>query len=199
MENRYSKAAVLGMSLLLLTSCGGDQSGPAPSSPYTPVASPSETTRPDEAPQLEPTVEQRELFHFINTQLTGPDGVYTNLKETSEAAEVATGHEILSESASLLMETAVRTRNQELFDRQWKTARRTFDMEGGFSYRYSPRQQKRYPVNAAVDDLRMIGALYEAGQAFSQPEYTREADKYGERFYKNNTKKVTFMTSMTII
>ncbi|MEK4849270.1 hypothetical protein NST04_05240 [Paenibacillus sp. FSL H7-0756] len=190
MESRYKKAAVLGMSLLLLTSCGGNQAGPAPSSPvYTPAVSPAGTTRPDEAPQLEPTREQQELFHFINTQLTGPDGVYTNLKETSEAAEVATGHEILSESASLLMETAVRTRNQELFDRQWETARRTFDMEGGFSYRYSPKQQKRYPVNAAVDDLRMIGALYEAGQAFNQPEYTREADKYGERFYKNNAKK----------
>ncbi|WP_342476350.1 hypothetical protein NYE24_18295 [Paenibacillus sp. FSL H7-0350] len=190
MGSGYKKAAVLGMSLLLLTSCGGNQAGPAPSSPgYTPAVSPAGTTRPDEAPQLEPTLEQQELFNFINTQLTGPDGVYTNLKETSESAEVATGHEILSESASLLMETAVRTRNQELFDRQWETVRRTFDMEGGFSYRYSPKQQKRYPVNAAVDDLRMIGALYEAGQAFDQPEYTREADKYGERFYKNNTKK----------
>ncbi|ETT54174.1 hypothetical protein MKZ07_21755 [Paenibacillus sp. FSL P4-0338] len=190
MGSGYKKAAVLGMSLLLLTSCGGNQAGPAPSSPgYTPAVSPAGTTRPDEAPQLEPTLEQQELFNFINTQLTGPDGVYTNLKETSESAEVATGHEILSESASLLMETAVRTRNQELFDRQWETARRTFDMEGGFSYRYSPKQQKRYPVNAAVDDLRMIGTLYEAGQAFDQPEYTREADKYGERFYKNNTKK----------
>lgn len=190
MGSRYSKAAVLGMSLLLLTSCGGNSSSPAPSSPgYTPAVSPSETIRPDEAPQLEPTLEQRELFNFINTQLTGPDGVYTNLQETSESAEVATGHEILSESASLLMEAAVRTRNQELFDRQWTQARRTFDMEGGFSYRFSPKQQKQFNVNAAVDDLRMIGALLEAGQVFNQPEYTREADKYGKRFYKNNIKK----------
>lgn len=127
-------------------------------------------------------------MNFITAQLMGPYGVYTNLQETSESAEVATGHEVLSESASLMMETAVRMGDQELFGRQWELARSTFDMEGGFSYRFSPKQQKRYPVNAAVDDLRMIGALYEAGQVFNRPDYTEEADKYGERFYINNAR-----------
>lgn len=175
--------AALGMTLLLLTSCGGNSIPPA----GTPAASPAASTRPEEV-QREPVPEQQQLLYFIETQLMGPYGVYTNLQETGESAEVATGHEVLSESASLMMETAVRMGDQELFDRQWALARRTFDMEGGFSYRFSPKQEKRYPVNAAVDDLRMIGALYEAGQHFGKPEYTEEAEQYGIRFYKNNVK-----------
>jgi hypothetical protein len=86
------------------------------------------------------------------------------------------------------MRAAVLDGDQELFGRQWALARGTFDMEGGFSYRFSPKRQKQYPVNAAVDDLRLIGALYEAGQAFNNPEYTEEADKYSKRFYDNNVK-----------
>ncbi|QUL54756.1 hypothetical protein KDC22_31675 [Paenibacillus tritici] len=186
MGSRYSKAAALGLSLLLLTSCGGPSAQPVPSS--SPAVPPPGTARPDEV-RPQPTVEQQELLEFIDTKLTGPYGVYTNLRETSESAEQATGHEVLSESASLLMETAVREGDQERFNRHWTLARRTFDMEGGFSYRFSPGQQKQFNVNAAVDDLRMIGALYEAGQAFHQPEYTSEADKYSKRFYKNNIKK----------
>jgi hypothetical protein len=183
-----SKAAALGMSLLLLTSCSGNQAQPAPSSAnYSPAVSPAGTTRPD-GPLLDTAAEEQELLQFINTQLMGPYGVYTNLQETAEAAEMATGHEVLSESASLLMRAAVLDGNQQLFDQQWALARDTFDMEGGFSYRFSPKQQKQYTVNAAVDDLRLIGALYEAGQAFNQPEYTEEADEYGRRFYDNNVR-----------
>ncbi|WP_238651397.1 glycosyl hydrolase family 8 [Paenibacillus piscarius] len=183
MGYRFSTMAALGMTVLLLTSCGGNAVPPA----GTPAASAAASTRPEEV-QREPGPEQQQLLHFIDTQLMGSHGVYTNLQETGESAEMATGHEVLSESASLMMEAAVRMGDQERFGRQWALARRTFDMEGGFSYRFSPKLEKRYPVNAAVDDLRMIGALYEAGQQFGQPEYTEEAEKYGIRFYKNNAK-----------
>lgn len=94
----------------------------------------------------------------------------------------------LSESASLRMLAAVRSGQQERFAEQWQLAKQTFDMNSGFSYRYSPKQQKLYPLNAAVDDLRMIRALYEAGEKFSDTQYTAEADKYGERFYDYNVK-----------
>ena len=188
MGSKLSKAAALGMSLVLVTSCSSNEARPVPSSGnYSPVVSPAGTSAPDE-PLLDTRTEEQELYNFINTQLTGPYGVYTNLLETGESAEAATGHEVLSESASLLMRAAVLDGDQELFGRQWALARGTFDMEGGFSYRFSPKRQKQYPVNAAVDDLRLIGALYEAGQAFNNPEYTEEADKYSKRFYDNNVK-----------
>lgn len=187
MGSRFSKAAALGVWMLLMTSCSSNEAQPVHSPvSFSPVASPGATSRPEPLPGTR--AEEQELLSFINNRLMGPYGVYTNLLETGESAEMATGHEILSESASLLMRAAVLGGNQELFSSQWMLARRTFDMESGFSYRFSPKHQKQYPVNAAVDDLRLIGALYEAGQAFDEPEYTAEADKYAKRFYDNNVK-----------
>ncbi|WP_339799347.1 glycosyl hydrolase family 8 [Paenibacillus sp. FSL R5-0744] len=134
------------------------------------------------------TQEVTNLEQFITSKLTGEYGVYTNFIETDQSAEAASGHEVLSESASLRMLAAVRSGQQERFAEQWQLAKQTFDINSGFSYRYSPKQQKLYPLNAAVDDLRMIQALYEAGEKFGDKRYTAEADKYGERFYDYNVK-----------
>lgn len=111
------------------------------------------------------TQEVTNLEQFITSKLTGEYGVYTNFIETDQSAEAASGHEVLSESASLRMLAAVRSGQQERFAEQWQLAKQTFDIKSGFSYRYSPKQQKLYPLNAAVDDLRMIQALYEAGRS----------------------------------
>lgn len=134
------------------------------------------------------TQEVTNLEQFITSKLTGEYGVYTNFIETDQSAEAASGHEVLSESASLRMLAAVRSGQQERFTEQWQLAKQTFDINSGFSYRYNPKQQKLYPLNAAVDDLRMIQALYEAGEKFGDKRYTAEADKYGERFYDYNVK-----------
>ncbi|MBD2866330.1 glycosyl hydrolase family 8 [Paenibacillus oceani] len=132
--------------------------------------------------------ERDELETFIQTKLTGPHGVYTNYLDTDQSRELATGHEVLSESASLRMRISALAKDKQSFDKEWALAKRTFDLQKGFSYRYSPKQQKSYPINAAVDDLRMIRALYEAGQAFGDGSYTKEANRYGERFYQYNVK-----------
>ncbi|MDH6371251.1 hypothetical protein M2444_003049 [Paenibacillus sp. PastF-3] len=134
------------------------------------------------------TQEVTDLEQFIISKLTGEHGVYTNHIETDQSAEAASGYEVLSESASLRMLAAVRSGQQERFAEQWQLAKQTFDIKSGFSYRYSPKQQKLYPLNAAVDDLRMIQALYEAGEKFGDKRYTAEADKYGQRFYDYNVK-----------
>lgn len=128
------------------------------------------------------------LQAFIDNRLTGPYGVYTNYEDTDQVAEVATGHEVLSESASLQLRISAIAKRKEAFDRQWSLAKEVFDRERLFSYRFSPKSNKAYPVNAAVDDLRFIRALYEAGEAFGVAAYTEEANKYGMRFYLYNIK-----------
>ncbi|MCM3629679.1 hypothetical protein M3194_20270 [Paenibacillus glycanilyticus] len=128
-----------------------------------------------------------ELQQFIENKLTGESGVYTNYRETDEAAEMATGHETLSESAGLLMRYYALTGQKEAFDAAWSRAKQTLSTESGFSYRYSPLQDKRYPVNAVVDDLRIIRALYEAEKAFGG-EYGREAAHYGGLVYEHNVR-----------
>lgn len=187
MTRKLSAATALLLTLLLLASCGGQ-----PTTEPTATANETMTAAPSPPPigrSINNREERQELSAFIAKQLTGPYGVYTNLLETGESGEAATGHEVLSESASLLMRAAVLAGDKEQFASQWALAGQTFDMEGGFSYRYSPKQQKLYPVNAAVDDLRLIGALYEAGEMFDEPAYTEQADKYSQRFYENNVKE----------
>lgn len=132
--------------------------------------------------------QQLELHRFIKTNLSGPYGVYTNLLDTNQSQEAATGHEVLSESASLMMRYAALTKQQQAFETEWLLARQTFDLPSGFSYRFSPKLQKQYSLNAAVDDLRMIRALYEAGYVFNEHRYTEEANRYGDRFYAHNVK-----------
>ncbi|WP_237167764.1 hypothetical protein [Paenibacillus yonginensis] len=130
--------------------------------------------------------EQSALTAFIRGKLQGSHGIFTNLIETQQESESATGHEVLSESASLLLRYDVLSGDPQRFEQDWQTARQTFDLDTGFSYRYSPKQDKRYPVNAAVDDLRMIRSFYEAGKRFDREDYTRLADDYSRRFLKYN-------------
>ncbi|WP_239004650.1 glycosyl hydrolase family 8 [Paenibacillus tepidiphilus] len=128
------------------------------------------------------------MLAFIDKELTGPYGVYTNLAESAQSGEAATGHEVLSESASLMMQSAVQRGERERFVQVWEQAQEIFDMEGGFSYRYSPKYSRQYSVNAAVDDLRLIGALVAAGETFQDSSFTQAAERYGQRFYNMNVK-----------
>lgn len=129
-----------------------------------------------------------ELQAFIETKLMGEAGVFTNYKETDEAAEAATGHETLSESAGLLMRYYALTGQKEAFDAVWSRVKRTLAADFGFSYRYSPKQDKKYPVNAVVDDLRIIRGLFEADTAFGG-DYGRDAAYYGDLVYKHNVRQ----------
>lgn len=131
---------------------------------------------------------RKQLHDFVVNRLTGDYGVLVNYLDTDQAADVATGHEVLSESSGILLRYYALTEQQSAFDAEWELTKETFDLTTGFSYRYSPAHHKRYPVNAAVDDLRIIRALYEAGETFKDDRYTEEANRYGARFYQFNVK-----------
>lgn len=130
---------------------------------------------------------QRLLYGFIVMEMTGPFGVFTNWRETEQSGEAASGHETLSESAGLLLRYLAHSGKQAEFNSAWRTAKAVFDRDKLFSYRYSPLHDRSFGVNAAVDDLRLIRALYEAEEAFGGGGYRQEAESYGKRFYANNT------------
>lgn len=187
MRRKWSTAVFLFLVLSLLVSCSGKEISPVPSAEAgSGAVIPSPGHKETSADNR---IERQELLTFINTKLTGPFGVYTNLMDTDQTAEAASGHEVLSESASILMRADVLGGDKEGFASHWTLAKSIFSMEGGFSYRYTPKLHKQYPINAAVDDLRLIGALYDAGEALDEEIYTTEADQYSELFYQNNVKK----------
>jgi hypothetical protein len=126
------------------------------------------------------------LVGFIKDKLTSKHGMYANLKDTDQLGATASGHEVLSESAGLLMRYYALTSQKDKFDEQWQQAKQVFDTPFGFSYRYSPKRNKQYPMNATVDDLRIIRALDEASIAFGTKSYREEAETYGKRLYQYN-------------
>ncbi|MDF2645137.1 MAG: hypothetical protein K0Q73_942 [Paenibacillus sp.] len=126
------------------------------------------------------------LYQFITSKLVGVYGVYTNLQETDQTGEAASGHEVLSESAGLMMRYYALTGQKEEFDEQWLRVKQTLDMTTGFSYRYSPKLQKKYTLNASVDDLRIIRALAEASDVFHTDAYMPELKSYSNRLYQYN-------------
>ncbi|WP_310223716.1 hypothetical protein [Paenibacillus qinlingensis] len=134
-----------------------------------------------------PISKNRELLiSFIQNKLTSKYGTYTNLLDTDQNGAAASGHEVLSESAGLWMRYYALTGQQDKFDAQWQQARRIFDTSIGFSYRFSPKQNRLSPMNASVDDLRIIRALDEASIAFGTKSYNKEAKAFGNRLYEHN-------------
>lgn len=187
---RYNRSKVVktvivtGGLALFLAACGSQDQGAVPQP--SDVSSPPAIHHYGDLSNLEDRRQQ--LYQFISEQMTGPQGIYTNLQDTAQDAELTTGHELLSESAGLIMRQAVLNGDQTEFEQVWELARQTFDSEEIFSYRYSPKLAKRYSVNAAVDDMRIIRALYEAATEFQTEEYRMEAERYGARFYGTNVK-----------
>lgn len=129
---------------------------------------------------------RKETEHFITDTMSGPYGVYTNFRDSLQSDPAATGHEVLSESAGILMRYYALTNQKEAFLAEWKRAKETFELPSGFSYRYSPKQDRAYTINAAVDDMRIIRALHEAGQQFDEQELQILASAYGTRFVEHN-------------
>ncbi|MFX3615981.1 MAG: hypothetical protein ACE3JK_00425 [Sporolactobacillus sp.] len=128
-------------------------------------------------------------LHFIRSQLTGPYGINTNWKDSAQMATQATGHEVLSESYGLMLESDALAGKKQAFKNDLASLNRTMTLQGGWSYRFSPKQNKKYPANASVDDLRILLAIRMAAESFHQPEYKGLADKLGKRFVTHMLKK----------
>jgi hypothetical protein len=116
-----------------------------------------------------------ELTTFIEKKLVTKQGIYTNFRATAQSKQVATGHELLSESSGLWLEHLVQTKQYEKFAIFYQATKKTFDQKQQFSYRYNLKSKKRYDVNATLDDLRILRALATFGTATKNQAALKEA------------------------
>ncbi|APX73173.1 hypothetical protein M5C72_08810 [Companilactobacillus allii] len=115
------------------------------------------------------------LYKFVTNKMLTKEGIYTNYKETKNQSNVATGHEMLSESSGLWLEYLVYTKQYKKFREFYKQTKNTFDQGDQFSYRYDPNTKKKSNVNATLDDLRIIRSLQMYAQATKSSKYKKEA------------------------
>lgn len=150
-----------------------------------------ETDGIDEQVEENQTISSDEKLavQFVQKKMTGKYGLYTNFLDTTQKGEVATGHEILSESAGLyLCYSASRERKADFYDVLGKT--RAYLNNGAlFSYRYTPKTHEKASMNASIDDLRLIRALFKGAVIFQDDALQKETMRYGARFVKTNIKE----------
>lgn len=151
---------------LLLSSCGK----PAPVTP--------KVLAQDEAA----------CYEFVKANMLKDGGMITNYHKKPPSKELATGNEVLSESQGLLLDYTANIGDRAVFDEVFDFTRTHLDNGKIFVYRYNPDGEE-YSVNAAIDDLRIIKALYGAGEIYSDKTLTRAAKSYANRFYKSNVDK----------
>ncbi len=99
---------------------------------------------------------------FITSNLLNSDGgVRTNYLDSPTAA-TPSGGDVLSESQGLMMLSAVMEDDRELFERLWGYAK-SAEAGGGLSAWVTTKDGPS-PVNAAIDDLRILRALSAANE-----------------------------------
>lgn len=132
--------------------------------------------------------DEKACYQFVQTHMLKDGGMLTNYHKKPPNKELATGTEVLSESQGLLLNYTAAIADRETFNAVYAFTKTHLDNKKIFVYRYDPSaaSDAAYTVNAAVDDLRIIKALFRAGEAFSDPKLTKAAKSYASRFYKTN-------------
>lgn len=142
---------------------------------------------PKEIPAATP--DETLCLRFVQEKLTGEDGgVHTNFLPGKPDGELAAGHEVLLESQGLLMRYCAHTGERAGFARALDFVREKLDSGAILSYRLDG-EGERYPVNAAVDDLRLLRALLEGEERFGAKEYGELARQYAGRLYDTNVRE----------
>lgn len=122
---------------------------------------------------------------FVTEQLTGEDGgVHVNYLDTND--ETPSGYDVLSESQGILLEYAVITKNQLLFDENFSYIKEYLWEKPLVAWVYS-RTEGASKVNALLDDLRIYKALTRAEELWGG--YEEYLVKFEESIYEYNTKK----------
>ncbi|WP_040471561.1 hypothetical protein [Lentilactobacillus kisonensis] len=130
---------------------------------------------------------ERHLLTFIQKKLLTKNGLYTSTVSQSGQSDLASGHDMLSESVGMWLDYLNASKQPQAFRRFYAHAKATFDQGPQFSYRYDPTNHRQYSVNATLDDLRIIKALM-----------VYDALNHTDRYQKEATKRFTVLAKNCI-
>lgn len=131
--------------------------------------------------------DKQKLQDFLVDHMLVGGSFVTNYKAKKDQnkTELATGHDRLSESSGLWLRHLALTGTQKQYDTFYKKTKQEFFDKGQFTYRINANGTKS-PVNASVDDMRIICSLIEAKERFKDPKYEREIKKLVSTFKKQS-------------
>lgn len=117
---------------------------------------------------------------FIQEYLIEEDGrIQTNITALKE--------EYLSESLGLWMQYLVVKDDRQQFEQQVETLENYF-LTKDYLVTWKLDGDKKAPANAFIDDLRIVEALYHAGEQWNYSPYTKLAEKMSENLVNYQTR-----------
>lgn len=134
------------------------------------------------------TKNSKEVREFVENKLSRKDGaIYTNYLNEENKGDETKGHYILSESQGLLMEYALMTNNEELFNKAYNIIKEYMILDNGLiSWRISKDNEKN-TTSALIDELRIARCFIEAYEKFDKFKYKVDAVNLSKAILKNSS------------
>ena len=130
---------------------------------------------------------ENSCLSYISREMMSDGGVFTNNITASKSEKLASGQEVLSESEGLMLNYYAASADRGNFDKTLDFIKSKLDSGTIISYRLR-EDGSRFPVNASVDDLRILRGLLEGAETFSEPAYTELCGQYEDRLFDTNVK-----------
>lgn len=129
-------------------------------------------------------------FQFVNQYLSNKEGgIYTNYIPQNETFELASGHEVLSESQGLFLLYLVERNDKERFDKNLKYIKENLlTSENLLLWRINEEEENISSGNASLDDLRIMKALQKASAKWGDKQYKKLYRELEEALYQFNVK-----------
>lgn len=131
--------------------------------------------------------DKEQLQQFLEKHMLVNGSFITNYKARKDQnkTELATGHDRLSESSGIWLRHLAMTGTQKQYDDFYRETKKQFFAKGQFTYRINADGSKS-PVNASVDDMRIICSLIQAKERFKDPKYEKEIKNLVSTFKKQS-------------
>lgn len=135
--------------------------------------------------------EEKICYEFIEESMSSKSGgIHTNYLESNRVEEMASGHEILSESEGLIMLYYTRIQDNEKFNKHFNIVKnKMLDKTGLVRWRIKEENYNLSTSNATIDDLRIIRSLIYAYDIWEDKEYYETLEKISESLLKYNIYK----------
>ncbi|PLR96051.1 glycosyl hydrolase family 8 [Bacillus sp. T33-2] len=122
--------------------------------------------------------------HMVNTNGT----LATYLQDSGKLdSDLVQGREALSETLGLWMQYALEKNDRKMFEKSFELLTRYFMSEDGLVYwKLEPSGLSDVSTNATVDDLRIVGALFNAADLWGSKSYQETAVLISNFLTENN-------------
>ncbi len=104
-----------------------------------------------------------QTLSFVQEHLTTSDGG-VQLHVQADSSDSPSGQDVLSESQGLIMEYAALTHNEDLFTCAYRYTEDQLESDNGLLRWYGTKTGSTAQVNALLDDLRVLQAMYSQNQ-----------------------------------